>query len=182
MLESSAVLNASAATANASGNGGEVLLAADAANTGTGTLVLNVGAQINVGAAAPNAGVSGPVFGGSVTFATTRYAVSSTSTNTIATGTQTFTVQTGLRGISAGETITLADRADNGQSMTGTVSAYDPATGTLVVNVTSLFALAALAGKWSQRSCFRNRRIPGPRPSTRSTVARPSRRSSPPSM
>src|SRR5262249_49237863 len=34
-LESSAVLNASAAIANANGNGGEVFLEADAANTGT---------------------------------------------------------------------------------------------------------------------------------------------------
>ncbi len=64
-------------------------------------------------------------------------AATSTSTNTIGTGTQSFIVQTGLSSLSAGEVITLADRAASGESMTGTITSYNPATGALVVNVTS---------------------------------------------
>ena len=73
-LEFSATLDASAATANASGNGGQVWLAASQAGNQQGTLILNVGATIDVAAAAPNGGMSDPVFGGSVTFATSRTA------------------------------------------------------------------------------------------------------------
>src|SRR5262249_41539366 len=151
-----AVLNASAATANANGNGGQVWLEANAGNNGTGTVILNGGAQINVGAAALASGVSGPVFGGTVTFATTRYAVSSTSTNTIGMASLTSTVQAGLGGVSSGETITLSNRADSGQSVTGTVTSYDPTTGTLVVNVTST------SGSGTYSSWTSNAYAPGP--------------------
>ncbi len=72
ILESSAVLDAHGATANANGQGGQIWLAASQEGDQEGTLSLNVGAQINVGADAVNSGDSGPVLGGSVTFSTSR--------------------------------------------------------------------------------------------------------------
>ncbi|MTD94380.1 filamentous hemagglutinin N-terminal domain-containing protein [Hyphomicrobium sp. xq] len=71
-LEASARLNAHGAVADANGKGGQILLAASQAGNQQGTLNLSVGATIDVGADAQNTGVSGPILGGQVAFATTR--------------------------------------------------------------------------------------------------------------
>ena len=73
-LEATANLNAHGATADANGRGGQVWLGSSQAGNQTGTLTLNVGATIDVGTDQANSGVSGPMFGGQVTFSTTRTA------------------------------------------------------------------------------------------------------------
>lgn len=54
----------------------------------------------------------------------------------IGTGTKVLTIPTAQSYV-AGETITLTDRNAPGNSMTGTIAAYSPTTGALVLNVTS---------------------------------------------
>jgi filamentous hemagglutinin family protein len=73
-LEASAVLNARGDIADANGRGGQVLLAASQEGNQKGTLVLNVGATIDVTAVAANSIDSGPVLRGQVTFVTSRNA------------------------------------------------------------------------------------------------------------
>jgi filamentous hemagglutinin len=74
ILESSAVLNARGDTADANGRGGQALLAASQEGNQQGTLELNVGATIDVTAVAANSTDTGPLFGGQVTFETSRTA------------------------------------------------------------------------------------------------------------
>ena len=68
---------------------------------------------------------------------------------TIGTGTQVLTLPTALS-YQAGEAITLVDSANPGSSMTGTIVSYSPATGALILNVTSdTGAGATVSGNWS---------------------------------
>src|SRR5262249_10603950 len=73
-IRSTAVFNAHSITADANGKGGQIVLAASQAGDQQGTLNLDVGAAIDVGADQANAIDSGPVFGGQIIFSTSRNA------------------------------------------------------------------------------------------------------------
>jgi filamentous hemagglutinin len=140
IVEATAFLNAHAASANANGVGGQVWLGAGGAGKGTGMLTVTVGARIDVGFDALNSGVSAPVFTGPVTLiaAGNSYGASSVSslniTPTIAVGTTyTCVTQLGL-GLAKGQAVAFVD--STGNSIAGTVSSYNPATGALAVAVT----------------------------------------------
>ena len=151
-LESTAILNAHGATAEANGRGGQIWLGADAAGQGVGslTIVLNgsgQGAQIDVGADAANSIDSGPVLGGSVTLSTARYTANSalsvigaSVTNNVSIGPigsqQTFEVATGLA-LKTGQTLTFSDQSNAGNYLLGTVTSYNSTTGALVVTVSA---------------------------------------------
>jgi filamentous hemagglutinin family protein len=103
-LESTAVLDAHGAVADANGRGGQIWLAADAAGNGTGTLSLAVGAGVDVGADAANGIDSGPVLGGQITFSTARNA---TGVNLSVTGGSFASFVAGIRGESAWDGVVI---------------------------------------------------------------------------
>jgi len=74
-----------------------------------------------------------------------RYSTTTSATLTINLGFQTFTVQTGLA-YSTGQTVIIAFDATN--QMVGTITSYNPGTGTMTVNVTSVSGTGSHTG-WS---------------------------------
>ncbi len=77
-------------------------------------------------------------------------AVAATQSLTIGLGTKVLTVPTAQSYVS-GESITLTDRNAPGNSMTGTIVSYTPATGALILNVTSDTGQqgTATSGNWT---------------------------------
>lgn len=71
----------------------------------------------------------------------------STTSNSIGTGSKTFTTQTGL-GFAAGQAVRIQDNASLSNYMLGTVSSYTTATGSLVVSVASTGGSGTIAD-WS---------------------------------
>ena len=71
----------------------------------------------------------------------------STTSNSIGTGSKTFTTQTGL-GFAAGQAIRIQDNASLSNYMLGTISSYTTATGALVVTVDSIAGSGTIAD-WS---------------------------------
>lgn len=71
----------------------------------------------------------------------------STTSNSIGTGSKTFTTQTGL-GFAAGQAVRIQDNASLSNYMLGTISSYTTATGSLVVTVSSVAGSGTIAD-WS---------------------------------
>lgn len=71
----------------------------------------------------------------------------STTSNSIGTGSKTFTTQTGL-GFAAGQAVRIQDNASLSNYMLGTISSYTTATGSLVVTVDSTAGSGTIAD-WS---------------------------------
>ncbi|HEX3503123.1 MAG TPA: filamentous hemagglutinin N-terminal domain-containing protein, partial [Xanthobacteraceae bacterium] len=69
---------------------------------------------------------------------------SSTTSTTVGAGSHTFTIQTGLS-IAAGQSVTVTDSTNSANTMVGTVTSYDPATGTLVINASAATGSGTLA-------------------------------------
>ena len=74
-----------------------------------------------------------------------KYTTSSTTSLTIATGTQSLTVDTGLA-LSIGQSVIIANSATD--QMTGSIVSYDPLTGALVANITSIIGSGTFSS-WS---------------------------------
>ena len=74
-----------------------------------------------------------------------KYTTSSTTSLTIATGTQSLTVDTGLA-LSIGQSVIIANSATD--QMTGDIVSYDPLTGALVANITSIIGSGTFSS-WS---------------------------------
>jgi hypothetical protein len=74
-----------------------------------------------------------------------KYTTTSTTPLTIATGTQSLTVETGLA-LSVGQTVIIANSSSN--KMEGTITSYNSLTGALVANVTSVVGSGTFSS-WS---------------------------------
>lgn len=124
---------------NAAGNNSYLL---HSTNGGTTWTTLNINEPYAVGFGAPAPGQSYPAV-----YTVGWLTATSTTSVTIGTGAQTFTVQTGL-GYQAGNTIIMGDTFNGANTMTGTVTSYNSSTGALVVNVTSVTG-SGTPGNWT---------------------------------
>lgn len=75
------------------------------------------------------------------------YAATSTTSNTIGTGTKSFTTQTN-KGYVTGQTLKIIQTGTPGNFMQGTVTSYNSTTGALVMNITSVGGSGTIA-TWS---------------------------------
>jgi filamentous hemagglutinin family protein len=97
-------------------------------------VIVQAGAILNVGDLA-GVGALNQTSAGTLTLSAPTGGVAIAG-NTVAIGTQAFSTLSGLD-ITKGQSITFTDGAHAGNTMTGTVTSYNPATGELVVDVTS---------------------------------------------